>query len=84
MSSITKYVVDESSLVSIADAIRERTGSSSALTFPNGFIYGITHIYGDTPDMSKLYIVQYNASYQPIVTKGKRTYSNNTYTCWVL
>jgi hypothetical protein len=36
-----KLVVDKESLVSVADAIREKGGTSESLTFPQGFVDGI-------------------------------------------
>ena len=42
---MTKYWVNEFTLISIANAIRNKTGGSSALVFPNGFISGINELY---------------------------------------
>ena len=39
-----KLVVDKESLVSVADAIREKGGTSEGLTFPQGFVDGISAI----------------------------------------
>lgn len=39
-----KMVVDKASLVSVADAIREKGGTSESLEFPNGFVSAVNAI----------------------------------------
>jgi hypothetical protein len=41
---MAKLVVDSNSLVSVADAIRSKGGTSESLEFPNGFVDGINAI----------------------------------------
>lgn len=41
------YVVKESSLTAVADAIREKTGDTGELVFPEGFVSAIGDISGD-------------------------------------
>lgn len=43
---MSNYIVSDTSLSSIADAIREKTGSSEQLVFPNGFVSEIGNITG--------------------------------------
>ena len=47
---MTNYVVTDSQMISLADAIREKGGTSASLTFPNGMISAISDIStgGDT------------------------------------
>lgn len=42
---MTNYWASESALTSIANTIRSKTGESSALVFPNGFINGINSLH---------------------------------------
>ena len=44
---MAKRVVDETSLSSVADAIRERAGTTDALAFPEGFVSAVE----DIPDL---------------------------------
>ena len=48
---MAKRVVDESSLISVADAIRERAGTSEPLVFPEGFKSAVEGI----PDLLEQY-----------------------------
>lgn len=41
---MAKYIVQEESLVAVADAIREKTGGTDELVFPNGFAEAIAAI----------------------------------------
>ena len=41
---MTKYLVDESSLKSVADAIRDKGETSGTLYFPTGFVSAISQI----------------------------------------
>lgn len=41
---MAKRVVDETSLASVADAIRERAGTTDALAFPDGFVSAVENI----------------------------------------
>lgn len=43
---MSNYIVSDTSLSSVADAIREKTGSSEQLVFPNGFVSEIENIAG--------------------------------------
>lgn len=40
-----KRVVDDTSLTALADAFREKTGSSEALTFPADFVTGVDEVF---------------------------------------
>lgn len=44
---MAEYLVQDSSLEAIADAIRERTGSSAAIAFPDGFVGAIANMGGN-------------------------------------
>ena len=41
---MAKYIVTDTSLSSIADAIRTKGGTSSSLAFPSGFVSAINDI----------------------------------------
>ena len=41
---MAQYKVEESSLTAVADAIREKSGASGALEFPNGFVSAVENI----------------------------------------
>lgn len=43
---MASYVVSDTSLTAVADAIREKTGKSAQMTFPNGFVDEIGDISG--------------------------------------
>lgn len=43
---MSKYAIDDTSLTSVADAIREKGGTSSPLAFPQGFVDAIGNISG--------------------------------------
>lgn len=47
---MAEYIVTDSELTSIADAIREKDGTSESLTFPNGFVNAIDAIKTSTGD----------------------------------
>lgn len=46
---MAEYLVQDSSLEAIADAIRERTGSGASIAFPDGFIEAIANMGGGVP-----------------------------------
>ena len=46
------YIVKDTELTSVANAIRTAGGTSSLLTFPNGFTSAINNISGDSSDFS--------------------------------
>lgn len=41
---MSKYLVDDSSLTSVADAIRSKADTSDNLSFPTGFVSAINNI----------------------------------------
>lgn len=43
---MVEYLIKEESLVALADALRERTGGTEGLSFPNGFIGALNSIVG--------------------------------------
>ena len=47
------YVTSDENLTSIADAIREKGGTLSSLSFPNEFISAIEAISGELPSQTK-------------------------------
>lgn len=57
-----KLVVDKESLVSVADAIREKGGTSESLEFPQGFVDGINAIEsgGTAPSNAVYEVKEYN------------------------
>ena len=42
---MTNYWASESALINIANAIRNKTGESSGILFPSGFVSGINGLY---------------------------------------
>ena len=50
MAEETYYTVKQSSLTAVADAIREKSGGSQSLGFPNGFVSEIGNISGGSGD----------------------------------
>lgn len=48
-----EYIVNDESIASVADAIREKIGSSELLSFPEGFISAIQGIVGGVQGISK-------------------------------
>ena len=52
------YRVDEESLTAVADAIREKSGTSEGLTFPEGFVQAVAGIQagGDTENALDVFI----------------------------
>lgn len=58
------YVVKEESLAGIADAIREKCGSSELFEFPDGFVEAIAGITGSINGVSKFSSGTYTAASQ--------------------
>ena len=89
---MSKYTVDGTELTAIADAIREKTGSSEQIEFPDGFETSISEISTVNPvDESRLVAcvsVSYNFSssssaggYFITITNGVGTFiTNSNYT----
>lgn len=50
---MAKYLTQDSSLTSIANAIRSKSGTSEALNYPDGFISAINNIDGGSSTTSK-------------------------------
>lgn len=46
MAEETYYTVKQSSLTAVADAIREKGGTSESLSFPNGFVNAVGALSG--------------------------------------
>lgn len=57
---IDRYYVDKADLVSVADAIRTKGGTSAPLEFPSGFVTAINDI--TTPIPSNYGLITYNGS----------------------
>lgn len=51
---MAEYLVSDISLTSVADAIREKTGGTAQLNFPDGFITAITSISSDNSDNTSI------------------------------
>lgn len=67
-----KLVVDKESLVSVADAIREKGGTSESLEFPNGFVDGINAIEsGGGTEVKGLVFSDFINDYQPQVADAR-------------
>ena len=47
---MVEYLIREESLVALADALRERTGGTEGLSFPNGFIGALDELGSNLPD----------------------------------
>lgn len=47
---MVEYLIKEESLVALADALRERTGNTDGLSFPNGFIGALDELGSNLPD----------------------------------
>lgn len=58
-----KLVVDKESLVSVADAIREKGGTSESLEFPNGFVDAVNSIESGEDDFVGIKYSNYSNDY---------------------
>lgn len=77
------YKVTDLELTSIADAIRDKTGISSLLTYPNGFIDGINQLSDNTEEFMGIFnrtssVVSNSqcTSLRPMALYGNKTITN--------
>ena len=75
---MAEYLVQDSSLNDIADAIRKKGGTSDALAFPDGFVNAIGAIQSGGQDLlaAKLMNTLTNYSSDEITTLGYRAFAN--------
>lgn len=66
------YLVRDTSLTAVADAIRERGGTTAPLSFPDGMASAIRGIQNGGGDLSSVdvYIADFTSSTDLIVTAG--------------
>ena len=74
-----KYTVSDSSLTSVADAIRTKGGTSASLSFPDGFVSAIQNIPSGGEDFP-VFTITWNSGGSYTITCNK-TYSE-CLTCW--
>ena len=55
---MTDYVVRDTQLTSVADAIRAKGGTSAPMAFPDGFVDALRKKYGLTMEMTKDDVMQ--------------------------
>jgi hypothetical protein len=58
---LSKYAIDDTSLTAVANAIREKGGTSSPLTFPQGFVDAIGEISGGGGGSLKPFVLRPDA-----------------------
>ena len=64
---MSKYLVDDTSIISNADAIRIKTGTSSTMVFPNEFVSAIENISNNGTN-----------GQDDFITRNFSEYTNNT------
>lgn len=69
---MAEYLVQDTSLTAVADAIRERGGTTAPLSFPDGMASAIRGIQNGGGDLSSVdvYIADFTSSTDLIVTAG--------------
>ena len=73
------YLTNTIELTAVADAIREKTGESGDLIYPNGFVNAIGEISGGSGD-SQLYIfTQYTYGNTAVHVNNKAVYPDTAY-----
>lgn len=67
-----EYLVQGASLTTVADAIRERGGTTAPLSFPAGMAEAVRNIQSGGGDLSSVdvYIADFTSSTDLIVTTG--------------
>lgn len=69
---MAEYLVQGTSLTTVADAIRERGGTTAPLSFPDGMAEAVRNIQSGGGDLSSVdvYIADFTSSSDLIVTAG--------------
>lgn len=69
---MAEYLVQDTSLTTVADAIREKGGTTAPLSFPEGMASAIRNIQSGGGDLSSVdvYIADFTSSSDLIVTAG--------------
>ena len=67
-----KYLVQDTSLTTVADAIREKGGTTAPLSFPAGMAEAVRNIQSGGGDLSSVdvYIADFTSNADLIVTAG--------------
>jgi hypothetical protein len=67
-----KYLVQDTSLITVADAIREKGGTTAPLSFPAGMAEAVRNIQSGGGDLSSVdvYIADFTVPADLIVTAG--------------
>jgi hypothetical protein len=69
---MSEYLVQDTSLTAVADAIREKGGTTAPLSFPSGMAKAVRNIQSGGGDLSSVdvYIADFMSSSDLIVTAG--------------
>lgn len=69
---MAEYLVQGASLTAVADAIREKGGTTAPLSFPNGMAEAVRNIQSGGGDLSSIdvYIADFTSDSDLIVTAG--------------
>ena len=69
---MSEYSVQDTSLTAVADAIREKGGTTAPLSFPSGMAKAVRNIQSGGGDLSSVdvYIADFMSSSDLIVTAG--------------
>ena len=69
---MAEYLVQGTSLTTVADAIRERGGTTAPLSFPDGMAEAVRNIQSGGGDLSSIdvYIADFTSSSDLTVTAG--------------
>ena len=69
---MAEYLVQDTSLTAVADAIREKGGTTAPLSFPAGMAAAVRNIQSGGGDLSSVdvYIADFTSSTDLIVTAG--------------
>lgn len=68
---MAEYLTNTADLAAVADAIREKGGTSAALVYPKGFVSAIQTIQAAKTEQTKYTIITANGSYTVEPDSGK-------------
>lgn len=69
---MAEYLVQDTSLITVADAIREKGGTTAPLSFPDGMAEAVRNIQSGGGDLSSIdvYIADFTSDSDLTVTTG--------------
>lgn len=74
---MTDYIVQDTSLTAVANAIRAKTGGSSPISFPDGFVSEIGNMSGEQPQLNAPTISVSSSGIQSVISITNPTTNGN-------